>query len=453
MTKPIEDSTNAAAIRAALDVPTTAELTAVDDAAQAAASAAAEKYTKPVDGIPAADLTAATQARLAKADAALPGNADALADLLEAAPTTAPASLARIQSSVSGDGIVFSDPLVKDPAGPTITLTGATGPAGVSNYANTSTIFDYATVGPTAALAANAAFLRGAYTDRHFEVTFGTNSADFYITQIRTQTNANIWWRDLGARKWVYAGNISLDATGQLEFYRIQWPSAKSREYKVVGINLTWASIKTQTTDIVFRCTDYGEQFAHASCDSYGVGVGGLAGMSAAAPYQTLQYLGYRPFVDAVSGSGWLTSGTTSTLTRITRSISVAIRKNGAGAETPITFAKSFYFLGYNDKSGDQSLIASSIDAMYAAHPSPKPQFFGPWEPIGTRADLTTTAATISSRAAALGAVFVPAALICTEGNKAAVTAADNEHPRQEGHNFWAVNLAKRAFALGLKAS
>jgi len=106
MTKPIEDSTNAAAIRAALDVPTTAALTAVDAAAQAASSAAAGKYTKPADGIPAADLTAATQALLAKADAALPGNADALADLLEAAPTADPASLARIQSSVSEAGAI-----------------------------------------------------------------------------------------------------------------------------------------------------------------------------------------------------------------------------------------------------------------------------------------------------------------------------------------------------------
>jgi len=44
MTKPIEDSANAAAIRAALDVPTNAALTA--------------KYTKPTNGIPATDLDA-----------------------------------------------------------------------------------------------------------------------------------------------------------------------------------------------------------------------------------------------------------------------------------------------------------------------------------------------------------------------------------------------------------
>jgi len=44
MTKPIEDSTNASAIRTALDVPTNAALNA--------------KYTKPANGIPAADLEA-----------------------------------------------------------------------------------------------------------------------------------------------------------------------------------------------------------------------------------------------------------------------------------------------------------------------------------------------------------------------------------------------------------
>lgn len=44
MTKPIEDSANAAAIRTALGVPTNADLAA--------------KYTKPANGIPAADLDA-----------------------------------------------------------------------------------------------------------------------------------------------------------------------------------------------------------------------------------------------------------------------------------------------------------------------------------------------------------------------------------------------------------
>lgn len=71
MTKPIEDSTNAAAIRTALDVPTTADLTAVDDAAQAAADAAASKYTKPGTGIPASDLAATVQTSLGKADSAI----------------------------------------------------------------------------------------------------------------------------------------------------------------------------------------------------------------------------------------------------------------------------------------------------------------------------------------------------------------------------------------------
>lgn len=45
----------------------------------------------------------ATAAQGAKADAALPGNADALADLLESAATGAAADLARIQASVSKD--------------------------------------------------------------------------------------------------------------------------------------------------------------------------------------------------------------------------------------------------------------------------------------------------------------------------------------------------------------
>lgn len=51
MTKPIEDSANASAIRTALDVPTNAALTAVSQAAAA-------KYTKPANGIPATDLDA-----------------------------------------------------------------------------------------------------------------------------------------------------------------------------------------------------------------------------------------------------------------------------------------------------------------------------------------------------------------------------------------------------------
>ncbi len=44
----------------------------------------------------------ATAAQGAKADSALPANADAIADVLEAAATGAPADLARIQASVSG---------------------------------------------------------------------------------------------------------------------------------------------------------------------------------------------------------------------------------------------------------------------------------------------------------------------------------------------------------------
>jgi hypothetical protein len=51
MAKPIEDTNNSAAFRAALDVPTNAELAAV-------AQAGAAKYTKPAGGIPAEDLNA-----------------------------------------------------------------------------------------------------------------------------------------------------------------------------------------------------------------------------------------------------------------------------------------------------------------------------------------------------------------------------------------------------------
>ncbi len=76
-------------------------------AASAAATAqqtADAAYVKPPTGIPAADMATAVQTSLAKADAALPGNADALADLLEGAATGAPADLARIQSSALAYG-------------------------------------------------------------------------------------------------------------------------------------------------------------------------------------------------------------------------------------------------------------------------------------------------------------------------------------------------------------
>lgn len=57
----------------------------------------------PVGGIQSTDLAATVQTSLTKADNALPNTADAVADLLEAAATGAPADLARIQASVSGD--------------------------------------------------------------------------------------------------------------------------------------------------------------------------------------------------------------------------------------------------------------------------------------------------------------------------------------------------------------
>ena len=69
-----------------------------------AATAAAQRTEL---GLGTAATTAAsdyaTAAQGAKADAALVASADAIADVLEAAPTTDPAALARIQYSVSGD--------------------------------------------------------------------------------------------------------------------------------------------------------------------------------------------------------------------------------------------------------------------------------------------------------------------------------------------------------------
>ena len=107
MTKAIEDAANALAIRAALGVPTNAELAAVSDVADAA-------YVKPVDGIPHNDLHTGIRDQLDLADTALqPGvlpvgttvTAAQISDAGAAGRTLLQkATLPEIQSLVSGGG-------------------------------------------------------------------------------------------------------------------------------------------------------------------------------------------------------------------------------------------------------------------------------------------------------------------------------------------------------------
>lgn len=78
--------------------------TAAGAALMTGADAAAQRTTLGLGtAATTASTTYATAAQGAKADAALPANAGAIADVLEAAATGAPADLARIQASVSGD--------------------------------------------------------------------------------------------------------------------------------------------------------------------------------------------------------------------------------------------------------------------------------------------------------------------------------------------------------------
>ena len=112
MTKPIEDTNNAAAIRTALDVPTTGALNTVGDAAQAAAETAAAKYTKPSTGIPASDLAAAAQTSLGKADSAIQD----LAGMTAKFNAGTALEKAAFQSSVSGGrtlGVFSMLPIVR----------------------------------------------------------------------------------------------------------------------------------------------------------------------------------------------------------------------------------------------------------------------------------------------------------------------------------------------------
>lgn len=80
-------------------LPTAAELAtaqAAQDTAIGGKAAADHTHTP-------ASIGAATASQGAKADAALPANADAIADVLESAATGGPADLARIKAAVSGD--------------------------------------------------------------------------------------------------------------------------------------------------------------------------------------------------------------------------------------------------------------------------------------------------------------------------------------------------------------
>lgn len=134
MTKPIEDSTNAAAIRAALDVPTTGALNTVGAVAQAAAETAAAKYTKPSTGITASDLASAAQTSLGKADSAIQDLAGMTAKFNAG---TAPEKAA-FQSSVSGYTPIAYTTMIpltgsammpQQTVGAAITFTAAANPA------------------------------------------------------------------------------------------------------------------------------------------------------------------------------------------------------------------------------------------------------------------------------------------------------------------------------------
>ena len=129
MTKPIEDTNNAAAIRTALDVPTTGALNTVGDAAQAAAETAAAKYTKPSTGIPASDLAAAAQTSLGKADSAIQDLAGMTAKFNAG---TAPEKAA-FQSSVSGDAALMSSKIAASADTKTYSLRNSIGSGALDN--------------------------------------------------------------------------------------------------------------------------------------------------------------------------------------------------------------------------------------------------------------------------------------------------------------------------------
>lgn len=320
--------------------------------------------------------------------------------------TTATAST--IASAVYWPAVVSSAPSTK------FTYTGI----GVNKWTSNDTF-----VVPYAGI-----YSKPGYTHR---ITFFTDSAEIELRMMNYNSKIHIRADD----ELVQQANFSHSAAGSVQLIKLVFADARVRKIEVSGYNMPFGGCYTTATGSVWPADDE-QPVLVAFGDSY-TQINGADGPDTTWFTITSRLLGFEYYSGGVGSSGHLTASPDDPVTRINLQLPLI------GRNIPAVLLA----FGYNDSAGSQSTIkancAAAISAIRANAPTAEIIVLGPWTPLGTTANLTSTATSIYEAAAENGANFVSIYDIVNAANKSVYTGVDNVHPTSAGHAYLGQRIAE----------
>ena len=243
------------------------------------------------------------------------------------------------------------------------------------------------------------------------------------------------------------AGTYRLSNSQTVSSSALNSAICKPRKITLQGLNLPFAGVVLYAGDAIWA-SNFPRRYMAFCGDSYSVGAGANA-VGLSWTVQMARALGYQPMVDAIGGTGWLTSGSSSPLTRLNVDGANKLAYRRGGVNYPVSPTVHIAALGYNDAGGDMKLIAANMAAYYSAS-NVKPIFVGPWTPLGDTANLLSVRTAVQAKASTLGAKFIDIQGFVTATSAASLTGPDNVHPNQLGHDHLAYRIGSSALTAGL---
>jgi lysophospholipase L1-like esterase len=224
-------------------------------------------------------------------------------------------------------------------------------------------------------------------------------------------------------------------------FLSLSFADATPRHIRIAGVGLGLTNLYVSNEAKVWKPTIPKPVDCFMLGDSYTHGTGASEGQGGTLGTIIGRTTGFRMLESGVGGAGYNTAaGTNAVITRVANDL----LKRTIAPEVVI------FALGYNDSAGSQTTIHDNALAAFRAVRSGLPAAWivvlGPWTPLGTTANLTTTATTIANTVAEFAdpnSVFIPIADLADSVNKSIYTDGDNVHPSQAGHVFLGARIGQ----------
>ena len=347
-----------------------------------------------------------------------------------------PAQVAQVQALVSGAWKLAQAPLIQVltsaiAGGPTVTdeATGTSSIASKQTFSKDSSCFVYvgASLGPWNP---NTAYIACSDVSVYMEVTFCSDAPVLELIMVRYTSKICIFVDDQP----VVSTQFSLDSAGTADLIKIDYGTTRKwRTYRVGGFNMPFGGIYVGPNDSVAAPVDLRPLISIGLADSYTQGTYAGATMLSCM-YTMTRLLNARFWADCVGGTGYNSASSNVPATRLAAREN-ALQKRVGGVNSALVPDLSIWALGYNDAGGDMVALRAAFDAGYAAAASKPKVIMGPWTPLGATTNLDLVRTALQAAATYYGIHYTDVRNWINSVNKTVLTAVDNIHPNQSGHD------------------